>query len=263
MGSSSGSASPESAARPGFVKLLPEHRGVLDDAPLLRREAVEAGGDERVQRLGHLERLDRAGRAVDVAVAREQAAVEEHPHRLDRVERHALRALEDPRAQVVGEPGHEAVEQLLHRGAAQRLERERRRVAAAGAEARAALGELGPREREHEERVRVRPLEQVLDEVEQRRVGPLQVLEHEHDRALLGEPLEEEPPGGEEVLPVAAPRAPRARADGRGAARATRARSASSTRCSSIARELSRAPPPACPLRRSAPRIRTISASAQ
>src|SRR5205814_3982867 len=49
----------------------------------------------------------------------------------------------------------------------------------------------------------VRPLEQVLDEVEQSRVRPLQVLEDEQHRAVLCEPLEEEPPGGEEILPVA------------------------------------------------------------
>ena len=47
-----------------------------------------------------------------------------------------------------------------------------------------------------------RPLEQVLDEVEQARVGPVQVLEDEHDGPLLGQPLEEEPPRGEEILPV-------------------------------------------------------------
>jgi hypothetical protein len=51
--------------------------------------------------------------------------------------------------------------------------------------------------------MRARPLEQVLDEVEEGRVGPLEVLEDEDDRASLGEPLEEEPPRGEEVLAVA------------------------------------------------------------
>jgi hypothetical protein len=44
------------------------------------------------------------------------------------------------------------------------------------------------------------PLEQVLDEVEQRRVGPLQVLEHQHRRIDGSEPLEEQPPGREQVV---------------------------------------------------------------
>ncbi len=45
-----------------------------------------------------------------------------------------------------------------------------------------------------------RPLEKVVDEVEQSRVRPLQVLEDEHGRVLLGEPLEEEAPGSEKIL---------------------------------------------------------------
>ncbi len=48
-----------------------------------------------------------------------------------------------------------------------------------------------------------RPLEQVLDEREQRLVGPLHVLEHEHDRQPLRHRLEEPPPGREEPLAVA------------------------------------------------------------
>ena len=48
-----------------------------------------------------------------------------------------------------------------------------------------------------------RPVEQVLDEVEQARVRPLHVLEGEHGRIALRQALEEEPPGGEEILLVA------------------------------------------------------------
>ena len=47
-----------------------------------------------------------------------------------------------------------------------------------------------------------RPFEQVLEEVEQAGVRPLHVLEDEDRRRLLREPLEEDPPGGEEVLLV-------------------------------------------------------------
>jgi hypothetical protein len=47
------------------------------------------------------------------------------------------------------------------------------------------------------------PLQQVLEEVEQARVRPLHVLEDEHRRRLLGEPLEQDPPGREKVLLIA------------------------------------------------------------
>ena len=79
---------------------LPEHGRIAEQPPLLGRETVEAGGDQRVQRLRHLERLDLAGTPVDRAVLDEQPAVEQHPHRLDRVQRHALCAREDLVAQA-------------------------------------------------------------------------------------------------------------------------------------------------------------------
>ena len=93
---------------------LAEHRAVLQQSPLLGGETVEPRRDQRVQRLGHLERLDLAGRRVDRAVLDEQAAVEQHPHRLDCVEGHALSAREDLFFQPVGEPGHQTLEELLH-----------------------------------------------------------------------------------------------------------------------------------------------------
>ncbi len=46
-----------------------------------------------------------------------------------------------------------------------------------------------------------RPVEQVLDELEQGRVGPLDVLEDEHGRVLVGQPLEEQSPAGKELVP--------------------------------------------------------------
>jgi hypothetical protein len=64
------------------------------------------------------------------------------------------------------------------------------------------LRHVGPCEREHEDRKAARPLEQVLEELDQRGVGPLNVLDDEDHRVLLGHPLEEQAPGGEEVLPV-------------------------------------------------------------
>src|SRR4029079_14698731 len=69
---------------------------------------------------------------------------------------------------------------------------------------RSFLEQLGPRERDHVEPVRARPLEEVLDEVEQARVGPLQVLEHEDGGVGGREALEEESPGREQFLPIAA-----------------------------------------------------------
>ena len=156
-----------------------------------------------MQRLGHLELADLRHRVVHRALLDDEAAVEQHPHRLDRVERDTFGAGEDLLSGPVGQARHESGEELLHRVFGQRLEVERREVAQAGAPRRPAVGQLGPGERDHEERRVARPLEQVLDEVEQARVGPLHVLEREHGRVDVGEALEEEPPGGEQILLVA------------------------------------------------------------
>ena len=107
-------------------------------------QPVEPRGDQRVQRLGHLERLDLAGQAVHVALAYEQPAVEEHPHGLDRVERHALGALEDALAELVGEARDGPGEERRHRVGRERLEGDRREVALAGPQVGRRSGELGP-----------------------------------------------------------------------------------------------------------------------
>jgi hypothetical protein len=61
---------------------------------------------------------------------------------------------------------------------------------------------LRSREREHVQAVRARPLQEVFDEGEERLLCPLQILEYEHRRVLLGEPFEEEPPRGESCRSV-------------------------------------------------------------
>ena len=65
-----------------------------------------------------------------------------------------------------------------------------------------AVCHLRPRQRDDEDRVVAPPIEQILDERDEALVGPVDVLEHHHERPLLGEPLEEATPGGEEILAV-------------------------------------------------------------
>ena len=60
--------------------------------------------------------------------------------------------------------------------------------------------ELGAGQGQNEDGVGARPLQQVVDELQERSVGPLAVLECHDHRAVLGHPLEEQPPPGEQVL---------------------------------------------------------------
>ena len=184
------------------MKVLPEHRRVFEHPPLRRPEAVQPRRDQRVQGLGHLERADLRGRDVAVPVGAHEPAVEQHPDGLDRVQRDAFGAVSHPVAQLLGQARDETCEQRVHRLGAERLQRQRGEVTLRARPRRMLLGQLGPRQREHEEWMAARPVQQVADEVEQRRVGPLQVLEDEHRRAALGQALEEQPPRGEEVVTV-------------------------------------------------------------
>jgi hypothetical protein len=67
-----------------------------------------------VQRLRHLECFDRTGQAVRRALLHEDAAIEQHADRLDRVERYALCAGEDALADLGRKPRHETGQELLH-----------------------------------------------------------------------------------------------------------------------------------------------------
>src|SRR5919106_4077534 len=80
---------------------------------------------------------------------------------------------------------------------AERRERDRGAVRLAAAPGGPAREELWARSADDEHGDVREPVDQVVDEVEQAVVGPVQVLEDEHERPLLAERLEEPPPGGE------------------------------------------------------------------
>ena len=155
-----------------------------------------------MQRLGHLERRQVACDDADAVDLRQEAAVSEHAHGLDGVERDALRRFSQPVPEVVGQARNEPGQQLVHRLVVERLERQRRRAPGRPREARMPIGDLRTSERQDEDRVVPTPVEEVLDEGDEAFVRPVDVLEHEHERPLLGEPLEESPPGREEILPI-------------------------------------------------------------
>jgi len=74
---------------------LAEHGRVAEQPPLFWREPVEAGRDQCMQGLRHLERVDLAQQLVARAFLHEQATIKQHPYRFHRIQRHALGTLED------------------------------------------------------------------------------------------------------------------------------------------------------------------------
>ena len=94
----------------------------------------------------------------------------------------------------------EAPDQLCGLLVGQRGERERRGVELAAAPARAAFEELGPRRRDDEQRDVRDPVDELVEEVEEALVRPVDVLDDDDERTLLGETLEEAAPGGEGLV---------------------------------------------------------------
>ena len=77
---------------------------------------------------------------------------------------------------------------------------DRREAALAGTPVRSSFEQLGSGQGHDEDRDGSAPLLHVVDEVEEARVGEVQVLEDHDDRTARREPLEERAPGTEELL---------------------------------------------------------------
>ena len=82
-----------------------------------------------------------------------------------------------------------------HSSGAERLEQERRRVQLAAAPAGSDVEQLGARDAEEEDRRVAREVGDVLDEVDEDRLGPLQVVDDDDLRPLRGACLEQPPEG--------------------------------------------------------------------
>jgi len=120
--------------------------------------------------------------------------------RLHREQRYPLRVAGDLRLRLGRHPRHERVHQRVHRRRIQRIQGQRVAVAA-GAEPRPGLGQLRAGEHHQVDGQVPGPVDQVVQEVQQAGVGVLGVLDQQHHRLGRGQPLEEQPPSREQLLP--------------------------------------------------------------
>src|SRR2546429_103011 len=84
-------------------------------------------------RRSRFERLNRPRQPVGRALLNKETPVEQHPHRLDCVQRDAFGPSKDTVAYLRGKPRHETGQELLHRLPRQRLQVERSEAALPGA----------------------------------------------------------------------------------------------------------------------------------
>ena len=162
-----------------------QHRALLHDTTFVRIEGVETRRDEGCQPRWSLELTQFADEVEGVVVGLcDDALVQEPSHRLDGVEGDAIGTLHDPCTRAVGKARDEAIQQLAHDLAGERVDREARNRSA-GEHESLALSAFRSRQHEEEDGAVARPFEEMVQEVDHAGIGPLQVLDDHHDRQVL------------------------------------------------------------------------------
>jgi hypothetical protein len=196
---------PPHRRRQGFGReAVAEDGGMTEQDPVGLGEPVEPGPEEAGEGLGDGQPAQLAGQPVAAGGLGQAALVEEHPDRLDRVERNPFGPVTDRPDRSLGQAGDEAHEEQLHVVGLQGPEVQGGEVALARAPGRAPLEELRAGEGDDEDRPATSAGEERLDEVEEPRIGPVEVLEDDDRRRPVGEPLEDPPPSGVKLVRVPA-----------------------------------------------------------
>ena len=153
------------------VEAPPLDGGALDPGALIRLEAVDARGEERLQRRrdGHL------------------AVFLSNRHQLFDEKRVALRSLDHP----VGVLAEQALDELARGLLGERLERDDGRVWPRCRPRRPRLEQVRACDAEEQDRSAGREAGDILEQVEQRRLCPVHVLDDDDQRPVGGERLEQ------------------------------------------------------------------------
>ena len=124
-------------------------------------------------------------------------ALEMHADELLRVERVAARVRKQSRLDLGRKqnPLEQRADQLRRLFVAERRHRDGGGIQLPASPGRTAVQQLRTCGANNENRDAARPVDQVIDEVEQIVVGPVEVVEDQDERVLLGECFEEAPPG--------------------------------------------------------------------
>ena len=165
----------------------PEHGTVVEDAPLVGREPVEAGGHQPAEGVGE---LDEAGvGSLGRPVGADHARVGQQRDELLEEEGVAAAAGEQRVRELGAELGAgQLLEQQLRALGGERVERDHHQVVATVGRVPAILDDLARGGEDHEAAAG-QAVEEGVDEVEHQIVGPVEVGEHHHDRPVERVPL--------------------------------------------------------------------------
>ena len=170
-------------------------RRTLGDRSLLGIELIEPRREERLDagRNGHRRQIGR--RHPSAVPKRERPVVDQHRDELLDEQRVPVRRLGDPVFGVRFES--RAPEQLLDQPRrfrfGERLEMDGGRVELAAAPRRPTIEQLGPGQAQQEHRCVARPVGDVLDQIQERGLGPVDIVEDDDQRRAASDVLEEPP----------------------------------------------------------------------
>ena len=179
----------------GARELPPDDRGALEHGALLGPQPLDARREQRLDGRRHLEarQLDPGGPAI--ALALERAVVHEHADELADEERDCLRSSASTRPATAAGSSSAPITFAASRVAAPAsspasVTTSATRPPGTVSDERTSRSS-GRAADEDEQRHVGAPLDQVLGQVEQQRLGPLEVVDREHDRLRRGERGEE------------------------------------------------------------------------
>ena len=168
---------------------------------------------ERLNRRRHLHLRQVAGGDPPIVLLHQMAVVDEHRDHLFDEQRVALGCRDHARRHFGSRLRRtdQVGDQLDRLGFGQRFQQDRGRVRDAAAPRRAVVTQLGARLREQEDRRVPGPLRNVLHEIEEGRLGPVEEVVQEEDQWSAGGEDLQEPPEGPRTILRRAPASPRGR----------------------------------------------------
>ena len=178
-----------------LLEHLAGDRGPFQHRPLGLLEPVQAGGEQRLD-AGRDAQVVEVGRDPVAVLAAQPALLDQGGQQLLEEQRVALGRPGDPPGGRLGGQGDRAGQggqQPGRLGLAEGLQQQGGGVQLAPGPAGPLLQELGPGHGHQQDGGAAAVVGHVLDQVEQARLGPVEVVEHHHQRPPLGQQLQQPP----------------------------------------------------------------------
>jgi len=182
------------------VEDLSHHRSAPEECALGVVQLIQTGGQQSLDRRRDRNPLEIRRRDPAIALAPDHPIVDQHRNRLLREQRVALGGVDDPRTRGVVDASDQVLHEPLGFLGRQGLQRDRGRVELPAAPVRPEVQQIRPRHADHQDRRVPAPVGDLIHEVEQAGLSPLQVVQHDDQRLRTGQALQEPADGPSDLL---------------------------------------------------------------